>query len=211
MIKLDSLERWSRLEKGSVLTLPGEAPRRVKLNVNSPGWAKLFIVTDDGEPVFLACAERRDVVEFAAGGDIRITTEDDDVFIYTSENEPTFTIIENAEVFTQIANRAARNPDLEHIMFMAEQNMARRFAAMEQEINHKVTAAYDAGKQSVAHSDAPGTVAPLPASEGPEQNGGHSSGGENSNVNEPPSPAGAAAGNAVGGDENNVGSVVHKE
>lgn len=190
MIKLDSLSRWHNLKKGDVLTLYGDTFRRVRLNVNSPGLARLYIVNGDGEMSFLATTERRDVVEFAHGGDICITTEDDDVSFYTAENEPTFTIIENAEVFTQIATRAARNPDLEHLMYLQEVNMQRRFAAMENAVNQKVIDAYEAGKQTIARSDAPGSAASEPLGSRPEPHGSDSSGGENSKFNEPPSPPG---------------------
>ena len=168
MIKLDSLTRWTRLGKGQILELPGETNRRIRLNVNSPGYAGLYTVDADGLPTFLATADRRDVIEFAAEGNVRIGTQDDDVFVYTAENEPTFTIIENAEVFTQIATRAVRNPDLEYMMFLQEQNIQRRIAQLETSVNQRVQEAYDAGKATVAKSDAPGTAAQQPASTGPK-------------------------------------------
>ncbi|MER9486827.1 hypothetical protein NKI50_12660 [Mesorhizobium sp. M0563] len=169
MIKLDSLSRWNRLEKGAVLTLPGDAERRIRLNVNSPGIARLFLVTGDGEPVFLAAPERRDVVEFAHGGNVSITTEDNDVFVYTAENEPTFSIIENAEVFTQIAERAARNPDMEHLLYLQQINMERRFAQLANDMESRTRDAYDAGKATVVKSDAPGAAANSPLELEPEQ------------------------------------------
>ena len=145
MIKLDSLSRWMHLKKGDILTLSGDAQRRIRLQVNSPKRSSLFIVNDDGEPVFLAAPVGRDVVEFASSGNVRITTEDDDVFVYTAENEPTFTIFEDAETFTKIAERTARNPDLEHMMYLQQQNMERRLAAMHGQFESKLNEAYSAG------------------------------------------------------------------
>lgn len=168
MIKLDSLERWIALPKGGVFTLPGAAARRVRLNVNSPGRSPLYLVDDDGQLVFLAAPDGRDVVEFAAAGDIRITTEADDVSVYSAENEPTFSIIENAEVFTQIANRQARNADLEHMMYLQQQNIERRLAALAAEMETRVGEAYEAGRATVVVSDAPGTVAAKPSGSEPE-------------------------------------------
>lgn len=187
MIKLDSLSRWSRLDKGAVLTLPGVADRRIRLNVNSPGRVSLFIVNDDGEPIFLACPEGRDVVEFAAPGDVRITTEDEDVFVYTAENEPTFSIIENAEVFTQIAQRAARNPDMEHMLYLQQVNMERRFAALAADMESKVHDAYEAGKATLTRSDAPGTVADAPVATGREPDAPSGAPGDDGDEAEPAS------------------------
>lgn len=190
MIKLDSIERWEHLAKGQTLTLPGGASRRVRLNVNSPGVAILHVVNEDGELQFLAAPQFRDVVEFAMAGDIRLTTESEDVYFYTAENEPTFTIIDNAEVFTRIANRAARNPDLEHLMYLQERNMQRRFAQMEQAVNQRVQDAYDAGRKTVAKSDAPGTVAPEPAPEPTASNGDGKPSGPAGGTAKPAKPSG---------------------
>lgn len=159
MIKLDCLSRWMHLKKGDILTLPGDAQRRIRLQVNSPKRSSLFIVNDDGELVFLAAPDGRDVVEFASGGDVRITTEESHVYVYTAENEPTFTIIPDAEIFTKIAERSARNPDLEHMMYLQQINMDRRFAQMQNDMQRQVNEAYEAGTR-VANAELAGALAP---------------------------------------------------
>lgn len=186
MPKLDSLDRWIALPVGSRLTLPGDAPRRIRLNVNSPGLTPLYIVTPDGEVRFLASAYCRDTIEFAAGGNVVIMTETEHVSVYSAENEPTFTVIENAESYTQIANRAARNPDLEYIEFMQNQNMERRLAALAAEIEARVAKAYDTGKATITKSDAPGTVADEPREPVGEQ---PPSGGASGEADGDPEPA----------------------
>lgn len=150
MIKLDSLSRWLRLPAGDVLTLKGDAQRRIRLQVNSPKRISLWIVNDHGEPTFLASPVGRDVVEFAAGGDVRLTTDDDDVYVYTAESEPTFTIFEDAEIFTKIAERRARNPDLEYLMQQQQINMDRRMSVLAGELNNRVNEAYEAGRMAHA-------------------------------------------------------------
>jgi len=159
MIKLDSLDRWMHLKKGEVLTLAGNAPRRIRLQVNSPKRSSLFIVNGDGELAFLAAPDGRDVVEFAAGGDVRLTTDDDDVYVYTAENEPTYTIIPDAVIFTKIAERSARNPDLEHMMYLQQVNLDRRLAALQGDIQRQVNEAYEAGTR-VANTQPAGATAP---------------------------------------------------
>ena len=173
MIKLDSLSRWMHLKKGDILTLAGDAQRRIRLQVNSPKRSSLFIVNDDGELVFLAAPDGRDVVEFAAGGDVRITTEESHVYVYTAENEPTFTIIPDAEIFTKIAERSARNPDLEHMMYLQQINMDRRFAQMQNDMQRQVNEAYEAGTRVVNPEQAGAPIAQDDAGQsGQDGNGG---------------------------------------
>lgn len=117
----------------------------------------MFISNEDGELQFLAAPDGRDVVEFVAGGDVKITTDDDDVYFYTAENEPTFTINEDAEVFTQIAQRAARNPEMEHMLYLQQINMERRFAQQEAEMSARFNEAYNAGR-NVADANSTGTA-----------------------------------------------------
>lgn len=149
-IKLYSLARWNALPKGQVLELPGtSSERRVRLQINSPGLAMLFFVNSDGEEVFLAAADRRDTVEFAASGNVRITTSSDDVFIYSAELEATSAVIPDPQVFTKIAQRKARNPELEHMMFVMNQNIERRLAAQAAE-HQELMAALAAAKPKAA-------------------------------------------------------------
>lgn len=159
MIKLDSLSRWSRLDPGSAMVLAGGKERKIRVNVNSPG-CRLYVGDGKSTPEFLTVVPPgRDVVEFAAPGNVYISTDVDDVFLYSSENEPTFTIIENAAIFTEVIQRAARNPDLEYMMYQQRLNMERLYASMDQEINQRVRNAVDAAKPAIRKSDAPGNVA----------------------------------------------------
>ncbi len=157
MIKLDSLSRWSHLPKGDILTLTGDTERRIRLNVNCPKRITLYVMNEYGELQFLASPDGRDVIDFAAGGNVKITTEDDDVYFYTAENEPTFSIFPDAETYTRIAERAARNPDLEHLMYLQQINMDRRFAQMQGQFETRVSEAYEAGTR-VANTDNQGAA-----------------------------------------------------
>lgn len=160
MLKIGELARWHDLPKGDVMTLAGDRPRTIRLNVNSPGLARLYLVDKDGDiQRFLATADRLDVVQFFADGVVRIATPDADVAIYSAENEPTFSVIENAETFTKIANRAARNPDLEYLMHMQQVNLERRMAQLDRDMQAKLEHAYESGKREIVRSNAPGAAA----------------------------------------------------
>ncbi|MGB3645285.1 MAG: hypothetical protein WBA15_12475 [Mesorhizobium sp.] len=141
MIKLDSLSRWRALEAGSVLTLPGgKVERRIRLQVNSPGRAALYVVGDGGEMSFLAAPDGRDVVEFSAAGDVRLTTTAQDVFCHVAELEPTSFVVEDAETYTKVMQRRSRNPELEQMMFLMNLNMDRRLAAQAAQFEERLKA-----------------------------------------------------------------------
>lgn len=150
MIRLGNLGRWVALPRGSKITFPGQDVRRVRLTVNSPGIAKLYIIDEDGELHFLAAPDRLEEVEFSWAGDLVLTTDAEDVSFLTAENEPEHIVIEDPEVFTEIAQRAARNPELERIMYMAQRNMERRLQQIAIGFEERVNDAFDAGQRAGA-------------------------------------------------------------
>lgn len=200
MIKLDSLSRWMPLKVGDTLVLEGDIHRRIRLHVNSPKRSSLFFVNEDGEVQFLAAPVGRDVVEFAAAGTLKISTDDEDVYVYSSETEQTCTIIPDAETFTKIAERAARNPDIEYLMHQQQINLNRRFALLERDLEQREIAAYEAGTR-VANAQLAGTPAAKndAGQSGQDGNGsastesaGQAPSGESSNTGQNP-PAGHSA------------------
>ncbi len=57
-----------------------------------------------------------------------------EVLFWAADYEPAFVEVLDPEIFTKIAQRQTRNPELEEIMYRAQLNMERRFAAQEEEI-----------------------------------------------------------------------------
>lgn len=144
MIRLQNvMTKWEKLEVGEVLSLRGENPRRVRIEFNCPAAARLDLVVqpsvdvtaDDVGIVFLAVVHGYEVVEFSVPGPCHIAvTSEDEVWFYTSDGDdsPQLFGVETVS-FTKIMNRRARNPQLEMMMFRAEQNMNRRLAMLEAE------------------------------------------------------------------------------
>ena len=140
MQKIGDVNRWHHMPVGTAWQLPGEHPRTVRLNVNAPGRARFYLIDAHGEERFLGTSEMRAGLEFYVTGKAAITTPDEDVFIWSAEFEPTHFEVPDREIFTKIANRAARNPDLEYLMHLQQVNMERRLAAIQQDLE----ARYDA-------------------------------------------------------------------
>ena len=188
MIKLNELTRWRALAQGEVLTLPEGNSRRIRLEVNSPGRAPFYIVDSPTQMRFLAAPVGRDVIEFTAEGAVDITTGGDDVWIYTAELEPTYTVIEDAEVFTQIATRAARNPDMEHMMYLQQLNVERRMAQLQADMEASIDKTYNAGRDYAAREAASATEPVRPE---PDGDGGASTGSDEADQ---PDASGVATG-----------------
>lgn len=172
MIKLNSVARWRYLATDSAVELSGgEDERLIRLYVNSPGRARLYLLDESDEPRFLAAPNGCEEVEFYASGVVRVGTPDKDVWFHTAELEPTYTIIENAESYTGPMNRATRNPEIELMNLIAEQNMQRRLAEVDALIEERLR--YDPTRPTVIKSEAPGgagtvVIAPEPDGRGAE-------------------------------------------
>lgn len=127
--KLFNINKWTRLMAGNQLDLPGDRLRLVRLHVNTPAETHLSYISDDGEVLFLAAVYGRDTVEFMTDGRVSILTDTDDTFIYTADGEQVHQIVEAPESFTRIMEKRARNPELERIAALMNQNMSMRLQA----------------------------------------------------------------------------------
>ncbi|TIS45688.1 hypothetical protein [Mesorhizobium sp.] len=141
IINLKDLLRWAEMKPGEVIKFNAGNPRKVRLQVNCRFQTAFYIVhVDDltGELAerFLATAPAGlAVIEFMTGGQpFRIGADASDaVLYYTAEMEATGIEVPDAESFTKIAHRRARNPELEQMMFLMNQNMERRLAQMDRD------------------------------------------------------------------------------
>lgn len=132
-IKLNSVDRWHPARE-KVLTFEGDGARRIRLHVNSPGLTLAWLVQAEGEVQFLARAEGYEIIEFHAEDTVKVNLDGNDVWWMCAEVEPTFVEVIDPVIFTKIANRRHRNPELEEIMFRMEQNMQRRLEQQAGEI-----------------------------------------------------------------------------
>lgn len=137
-INLNSLADWSPWEEGKGLPLEGDprTPRRIRLDVNCAQpthFAVSGVNEHRGENMFLAVIHGLDTLDFVAVGDIVIrATSDDQVWFYTAALDPTWIELPDSESYATIASRRARNPELEYMQWKMDQNIAARFAALDQ-------------------------------------------------------------------------------
>jgi len=133
MIRLGNLDRWIALMPGEILAIGNERreSRRILLTVRAPGMARLWYRDNiDNKAEFLCSVQMYDQVEFHSAGLFELYTTDDDVLVICSETERSMIANPDPATFTTIADRKARNPELERLMHLQTQNMERRFASL---------------------------------------------------------------------------------
>ncbi len=138
-IRLNSLSRWKDLEAGAAIMFDDPATeneRRIRLHFNLAA-ATPFYIEDANGPRFLTVVPAGlETVEFGAVGSFAIFPQEGarEVQYQTAEDEPTYATVVDPVIFTKIANRRHRNPEMEEVMFRMQQNMERRLAQQADEI-----------------------------------------------------------------------------
>ena len=178
VVKLNSLARWSALAPEQAIVFAGSdvAERRVRIDFNLEAATSFFIVDNDGVEGFLcALPQGQETIEFNALGTFRVYAENGSGVVHyvSADLEPTFSEIVDPVIFTKIANRRHRNPELEEMMFRMNQNLERRLAQQADEFE----AAFERRRMEEENgrsaetvvSDAPGTVAGAGGAQVPAQ------------------------------------------
>lgn len=126
MQNIYNVDKWFHLKQGARADFPSVKPRRIRLEVNSPDVTQLFLINDDGEPLFLARVVGRDLIEFHSTGKISLMSDGADCFIYSSDGASIAHVVDAPVSFTKIVERRQRNPELEQMMFQMNYNLNRR-------------------------------------------------------------------------------------
>ncbi|WCK71911.1 hypothetical protein G6L96_005445 [Agrobacterium tumefaciens] len=203
VVKLNSLSRWSELGSDKAIVFAGSdvGERTVRLHLNLEGVTSFFILIGDQERFLVTMQPGVDTVEFSAAGEFRVYAEEGSgaVLYQSADLEPTFSEIVDPVIFTKIANRRHRNPELEEMMFRMNQNLERR---LEQQA-HEFEAAFQRRRMEEENgrsaetviSNAPGAVAGAGSAQVPAQG----SAGEEPGETAPAPNAGEQQGGASGG------------
>lgn len=139
MINLKNLDKWMFVPEGQGVQFDKQEIRRVRIEVNAPEKTRITLMQDD-KATFLAVIEGYDLIEFVppAGGFEIIA--DTDVYLYTAEFEFTSFFIPDAVIFTKIAERRARNPEIEYLMHKMQENMEKRLSQAAYENERRMSA-----------------------------------------------------------------------
>ncbi len=194
-IKLNSLARWNTLAAGQAIVFESpsnDGERRIRLHLNVSHPTALYAEDESGPRFLCVVPTGVETVEFFAAGKIAVFNEDGDCEVHyqTAESEPTFAEVIDPVIFTKIANRRHRNPELEEVMYRMQLNMERRLAQQAGEIEaafeRRRKEETDGRPAETVISNAPGAAANAsepavqsqePASEQPLESAGTGEGG----------------------------------
>lgn len=99
---------------------------------------KAKISGDAGRAVtFLALVKGRDRLEFSVDGEFDLMVEGGSCNIYTVDSADVATRIIDPVIFTRVANRRVRNPELEWMMFQQRRNQEALMASMTRETERR--------------------------------------------------------------------------
>lgn len=178
VVKLNSLARWSSLDRTNRIRFTGDdaGERMVRIQFNLESVTSFYIGRDEMDADLLCTiGPGVEIVEFSAAGDFYVFAEKDAGMVkyQSADLEPTFSEVVDPVIFTKIANRRHRNPELEEMMYRMQENMERR---LEQQA-HEFDAALQRRRQEEENgrpaetviSNAPGASAGSGSGTVPEQ------------------------------------------
>lgn len=163
MINLKNLDKWKHLVGGEMFTFLATNPRTVRLEINAPFETRLYISPLGGdEALFLATVHGLDVVQFISDGAFTLYG-DGDFSLYSSEFETVAVEVLEPLIFTEIAERRARNPELEFMMKKMSENLERRIAATQNDFLAALERERQNNVDTRAPSQEPAVPEPVPA------------------------------------------------
>ena len=130
-ISLNSLSRWQVLPEDGCIWFPDvEGERRIRLHLNCEGETPLYLDDGGGIGFLTTVPAGLQSVEFSVAGKVAVLPAKGagQVHYQTAEDEPTHVALADPIIFTRIAERRARNPELEQIAAVMSRNLERRMA-----------------------------------------------------------------------------------
>ena len=176
-IKLNSLDRWKTLESGAVINFNGAegVERRVRIRFNCEEETTLYLEDANGPRFLTGVGIGVTELEFGATGNFAVYPPSGSATVQyqTAEDEPTHAVIVDPVIFTKIANRRHRNPELEEMMMRMEMNIQRRYAQqageMQAALDRRIREIENGRATEQVQSNAPGTAASVGSGEVPAQ------------------------------------------
>lgn len=155
VVKLWNISDWQRVDADRLLILKGrdDQSRKIRLEVNA-SWPTRVALMIPGEGVFhLAVVQDCRTIEFWYKGEARLSfssalpgTDEVEAWAYTSDGQKTSFEVPDVETFTKIAQRRARNPELEWMQYQMMANIERRLEQQAAELSRRFGADPETGE-----------------------------------------------------------------
>ncbi len=187
VVKLNSLSRWLSLDNTKAILFSGTSDneRLVRIQFNLEAVTTFYVGKDQMDADLLCTiGPGQETVEFYAHGDFYVFAEKDAGMVkyQSADLEPTFSEVVDPVIFTKIANRRHRNPEMEEMMYRMQINVERRLAQQAGELE----AAFERRRREEENgrsaetvvSNAPGSASGAGGTEVPAQGTGTEKTGE---------------------------------
>lgn len=199
-VKLNSLARWATLPAKNAIVFEGSEvdETRHRILFNLEGVTAFFIGNAEGERFLCTIGPGQETVEFNIAGAFKVYAEEGSgaVQYQSADLEPTHIEVADPVIFTRIAQRRHRNPEMEEMMYRMQLNMERRFAQQAGEI----ATIYAKREQEAERARAAETNdAGAPAGAGGDEVRAQGAVGEKPGEAAPPASGGEQQGDAGGG------------
>lgn len=144
MQRIFNVTKWRTISEGKGIEFPGSRPRVVRLEVNARSEVGLYIIQTNRDPDtgevqpdderFLARVCGRDTVEFHSAGGFALVVDEGECEIYTVDGDVWMYVDLEPRIFTKMASRRKRSPELEYIAHQMQANMSRLLERQANEI-----------------------------------------------------------------------------
>ena len=174
--RLGNLDKWIPIEgdRQRGLFFPGDA-RKVTLDVVTGEPVRLYVeyeVPPDEagqgggtREQLLTVVNGRDSVEFTVGGDFTLFASGGDALVYTIDGQEVHNVDIAPVIFTRIASRKVRNPNLEMMEYQMKLNLQRRMEQLELEAAARLKDTVNRYAAQRSPRTPPAAVGQQPASE----------------------------------------------
>lgn len=175
MQRMFNLRKWSTLSEGTALSWAGSRPRVVKFEVNSPGDVTLHLrypegvykrtpgvdgeagtveeILAPGTTFFLALVRGRETIETFVDGPFEVLAEGGGCYVYTADGDDISSVVLDPVIFTRIAERRARNPEIEAIERRMFLNQERRLAQQMEDMERRYGAVLTAVEERARNAE----------------------------------------------------------
>lgn len=142
MQRIFNFDEWAQCSPEFMPTLGTDesGSRVIRLEVNAEDKCKIFVQTNDGQEHFLALVEGRDEIYFSAEGKVHLLFSGFCNIRTAEQQDWTMEPVDDT-TFTTIVERRTRNPELELMMRIQQENIERRMAAQAAEYDRRLQAA----------------------------------------------------------------------
>jgi len=141
MKNLEGVHEFFLAKAGEGITFEAEGARKVRLELNTEGPSRIAIQTGPETIRFLADVDGRQTLLFSVPGPFTLwPTCEGEVQWWSSEFQATSVALPDAKTFTKIAERRARNPEVERVARKMQENADRRNALLLAEVRGLIAA-----------------------------------------------------------------------